>query len=420
MRWGAEPDVNLTVFIGAAGPFDHVFTNPLVDVTRFIRGQGITIKRGRSDEFTTFQSGSCTFELKNNDREFDPSNGASPYAAILKPGRLVIVIVDYDNTTEVLFTGYIDGWPRNWTKSTGTVRITAHDAISVLARTQTSPSLGGLVLDHPDDGKLDRGRLSGDLPQQTSGERILSLLQLGGFGATAELLQIDAGLTEVMAVEPSGNILGLIQAAETAEAGFFFVSRAGRLTFLDRHARFQEPRVADVQAVFTDSQYADLEVDHDLTQVWNDVTFTRPDGADQRVVDDDSVHDYGYISMRKDIPTVSDGETQARAEFYVDRYAQPQDRPAPIVISPRRDMDALFGRVLRRELLDRIQVQRTPLGVAPTTTFTGLVESIEHRISKESWTTTLGMSPIDVSEGDDFLILNDPTLGQLDNRTLAY
>ena len=73
-----------------------------------------------------------------------------------------------------------------------------------------------------------------------------------------------------------------------------------------------------------------------------------------------------------------------------------------------------------RELLDRIQVERTPLGVGPTVTYTGLVESIEHRITNESWTTTLAMSPIDVSEGDEFMVLDDATLGQINTRTLAY
>ena len=60
MRSGQiEPDVDIEVFITGAGPYDDLFTPPIVDVTPYIRGQGITIKRGRSDEFTSFQAGSC-------------------------------------------------------------------------------------------------------------------------------------------------------------------------------------------------------------------------------------------------------------------------------------------------------------------------------------------------------------------------
>lgn len=420
MQWQIEPDVDITVLISGASPFDHPFTGPFFDVTDKVRGQGISIKRGRSDEFTRFQAGSCTFTLRNDNREFDPSNVSSPYIDVLKPLRRVAVIAEYAGVQEALFTGFIDGWPRTWTHTTGSVPIVAHDQIAVMSRTDTSPSLGVLVLDHPDDGRLDQRRLSGDLPQQFTGERIEALLQLAGFGAAAEVLNIDTGLTEVLEVEPTGNILGLIQAAEEAEAGFFFVDKDGFIQFLDRHSRFRVPRIGDVQAVFTDSQYSNLEVDRGLTQVWNDVAFSRPGGNEQRVVNDESVHDYGYISRREEIPVVSDGETQARAEFWVDRYGMPQDRPAPIVINPRKNMAALFPQVAGRELLDRIQVERTPLGVTPTVTYTALVESIEHQITNESWTTTLGISPIDVSEGDDFLILDDATLGQLDVGTLAY
>lgn len=419
-RWEVEPDVQLRVVIAGAGPFDNPFTPPFIDVTDKIRGGGITIKRGRSDEFTAFQAGTCSFTLKNDNRDFDPSNLSSPYIDILKPSRVVVVDAFYAGVEYRLFLGYIDGWPRGWTKTTGSVQIVAHDQLAVMARTLTSPSLGTLVLDHPDDGKLDRGRLAGDLPQQFTGERVRALLQLAGFGTAPGFLALDTGVTEVVDVEPTGNILGLIQAAEQAEAGFFFVTRDGEITFLDRHSRFQDTRIGDVQAVFTDSQYASLEVDHNLTQVWNDVAFTRPEGTEQRVVDDESVHDYGYLSMRQEIPVVSDPEAYARADFWVDRYGQPQDRPAPIVINPRKNMPVLFPQVAGRELLDRIQVQRTPLGVGSTVTYTELVESIEHRITNSSWVTTLSGSPIDVSEGDDFLVLDDVTLGQLDSHTLAY
>ncbi len=421
MRWEIEPDVEIQVVIGAAGPFDNLLTPPIFDVTDKVRGDvGITIKRGRSDEFSAFQAGECSFTLKNDGREFDPSNVSSPYIDILRPSRAVAVDARYGGVTYRLFLGYVDGWPRSWTSTTGSVRVTAHDQIATMARTATSPSLGGLILDHPHEGRLDYGRLAGDLPQQLSGERILSLLQLAGFGSTAEALGIAVGLTEVAAVEPDGNVLGLVQDAATAEGGFFFVDREGVIRFLDRHSRFLDPRLAEVQAVFTDSQYADLEVDHNLVQVWNDVTFARPGGADQRVVDDTSVRQYGYLSRRQEIPVVSDPEAAARAEFWVDRYGFPQDRPAPIVVNPRRDMPALFPKVAGAELLDRIQVERTPLGVAPTETYTGLVESVEHRITNESWTSTFASSPIDVSEGADFMVLNDLTLGQINTHTLAY
>lgn len=639
MRWEIEPDVDLRVLLwGSVGPYDNAFAQPIYDITRYVRGQGIEIKRGRSDEFQGFQAGICKISLKNNGREFDPSltgtwlelpgvagstatamdstsfgitdldirvwasavdwtpggfgkvllsqwgsagnegwlfglssagnlqlsfttdgttdlnrtstvvpgfvdgssqwiratldanngaaghdvkfwrsidgvtwvqvgttvttagtvtpfnssadmiigdisaggltwagnvrkvevrngidgvivadpdftglsthhmdltdrrgnewmvNGAamigydddaSPFAPALQPMRRLQVIATYNETDRVLFTGYVDGWPRTWTSTTGTVDVTATDALGVMARAVISPSHGVLTLDDPIHGRLDAGRLAGDLPEQTSGERVTSLLQLAGFTAGANLIA-DTGLTQVMEIEPTGNILQLVQDAELAEAGFFFVDKDGQFQFYDRHSRFQKLRTADVQAVFTDDQYSGLEVDRNLTQVWNDVTFSRPTMADhdepnhQHFTDHQSLHDLGILSYSRELPVISDGETLARAEFWVDRYGHPKDRPSPITVRPRKNMAALFAVCAGMELLDRVQILRTPLQVGPTTTFTGLVEQVEHRITNESWETTFAISLIDVDDGAGFLILDDATLGQLGVGALAY
>jgi hypothetical protein len=465
--WKIEPDVDITVEIGPGGPFDNPSDLTNIDVTAYVEKQGITITRGRSDEFQAFQAGSCSFSLRNDGRQFDPSwtgavgegiidggddtvppidildaggtpsppadaldsiedSSGLPFAEILKPLRRVQVIATYQGIRYPLFVGYIDGWPRTWTKTTGSVPITAKDALSVMARALVAPSRGVFILDHPIQGRLDANRLSGDLPEQFTGERISSLIQLAGFseGSTAVL---DTGITRVLGIEPTGNVLQSIQQAEVAEAGFFFVSSDGVIRFHDRHSRFQKPRTANVQALFTDDQYSGLEIDQSLSQVWNDVEFTRPlpEGVDeeppgQRFINAQSQHDFGIISYEQEIPVLSDGETLGRAEFWVMRYGQPQDRPSPIVIKPRRDMAILFPACAGMELLDRIRIQRTPLGVGPATTFTGLVEQVEHRITNENWETTLAISPIDISEGADFLILDDPLLGNLDDEVLAF
>jgi len=418
--WKIQPDVDLRVVLFAAGPFDNPFDSDGTDVTDYVRNQGITISRGRSDKFTSFQAGTCGLTLKNNNREFDPSYPASPFAPLLKPLRRLQVTAIYQGTPYVLFTGYVQGWPRTWTKVSGDVTIVAHDAIGVMSRTTTGQSFGSLILDDPNRGRLDANRLNGDLREQMAGDRVGALLQLAGFAAGANF-EIDEGLTRIVAGDTPGNILNLIQEAETAEAGFFFVDREGVIRFLSRHARFLVDRLATVQATFTDCDYADLRVDHDLTQVWNDVTFTRPDGGPQNVKDDASIHDYGVIAYDREIPVVSDGDALGRAQFWRDRYSQPQDRPGPVLIRPRHNMAALFAAVAGSELLDRVEIERTPLAVGDPVTFTGLVESIEHRITNQTWETALGISPVDLADVDSFLRLDDPSLGELDaDNLLAY
>lgn len=463
MVWQVEPSVDLFVLLFDAGPFDNPFAKPFSHITDYVHGQGLTITRGRSDEFQAFQSGTCSFTLRNNNREFDPLNTSSPFAHLLKPMRRMSVLAARAGILYSLFDGYIEGWPRGWIATTGHVEIVAHDSLATMARAVITPSNGVLVLDEANQGRLDSGRLAGDLSQQFTGQRITALLQLAGFTAGSDLVA-DTGLTEVIGREPSGNILQLIQDAELAEAGFFFVDASGVTRFYDRHSRFQKPRTANVQMSFDDTQYSDLEVERNLNQVWNDVTFSRPspevvEGEDpqeapsltQQFTDHESLHDFGILSYTQEIPVVSDGETLGRAEFWVDRYGQPKDRPTPIVVKPRRDMATLFPACAGRELLDRIQIIRTgvvdvidggdlfvpfdsvdsgssstpPIDIydatdSLTVTYTGLVEQLSHTITQDDWQTTLAISPIDVDEGADFLILDDSTAGNLDQEVLAY
>src|SRR5262245_11441712 len=101
MRLGFSADVQVFVFVSAAGPFDNPDSFPGFDLSNYggfdyLDGKaGITISRGRSDEFTAFQSGTCTFTLRNDNREFDPTNASSPFIDILRPLRHVQVALAY-------------------------------------------------------------------------------------------------------------------------------------------------------------------------------------------------------------------------------------------------------------------------------------------------------------------------------------
>lgn len=424
--WAGDPAVDIFVVVNAAGPFDPPFTTPSFELTNtggknYVLGDaGISIDRGRPDEFSPFQQGELTLTLRNDNREFDPTNSSSPFLPILKPLRRIQVFVTYAGGLYSLFVGYIDGWPRTWSKTTGTVQIHAMDALSVMARAETSPSAGVLTFDDPLHGLFDHGRFAGALPQQLTGQRVVTLLQLAGFSDGTET-QIDVGNTLVVASEAEGNILGEIQDAERAEAGFFFMNSSGVIFFYDRYSRFRKPRTGTVQRVLSDSEYSGMQVDFDLGSTWNDVKFTRPDGLDpQTFVDETSLHDYGIRTFSDELPVTNDGELLARAQYFTARYGTPKDRPGPVQVKPRKNMASLFPFCARVELLDRIQLQRTPLGVGPTTTFTGLVEHISHDIDREQWVTTLTTSPIDVDDGVGFLIFDDATLGKFDTAQFAY
>lgn len=351
-------------------------------------------------------------------------DNSSPFASILKPRRRLTVLtgrLSDPTTLTILFVGFVEGWPQAWTNTTGSVEIVAHDLLSVLAQTTTSPASGVMIFDDPTFGYWDRFRYAGDLPQEFTGERVGSLIQMAGLSAQSVSLQ--TGLTQMVGLEPSGDVLGLCQEAEAAEAGFFFVDRGGNVIFLDRHSRFQHPRLSAVQASFTDQQYSGMTVDYDLTQMWNDVRFSRPPAAEgdvpleQAVTDEPSIATYGRRVFQRSVPVISDGETLARAEFWRDRYSQPLQRPSPVTLKPRKDIASLFLPVARMELLDRVQLVRTPLGIGDPVVFTGLVEQVQHRITSTEWDCTIAISPIDADAGQNFLFYDQ---GNWDEHTFAY
>ena len=117
-----------------SGPYLN--TVSWTDVTAYTRE--ITTRRGRSDEFQDFGSGSATVILDNRDRRFDPLNASSPYAPNLKPRTQIRVrasnTVGAVTTQYDVFRGFISGWPVSITEAgfDSTVTLECFDALGLL------------------------------------------------------------------------------------------------------------------------------------------------------------------------------------------------------------------------------------------------------------------------------------------------
>lgn len=107
-----------------------------VDVTAYVRE--ITTRRGRSDEFQDFGSGTATIVLDNRDRRFDPLNASSPYAGNLVPRKQIrvrAVTTSSPLITQDVYRGYVSGWPVSLTDAgfDSTVTLECFDALGLLA-----------------------------------------------------------------------------------------------------------------------------------------------------------------------------------------------------------------------------------------------------------------------------------------------
>jgi hypothetical protein len=106
----------------------------------------IDISRGRPDESSTVNPGTCTFTLNNRDGRFSPRNPLSPYFGILGRNTPVRVsIVQANGVRRYRFHGEIASWPQKWDQS-GTDVYVPVEAAGILRRLSQGANLAGSAL----------------------------------------------------------------------------------------------------------------------------------------------------------------------------------------------------------------------------------------------------------------------------------
>ena len=399
------------------------------DVTPYVDfSPGLSVKTGRSKELDTFQAGTCGFTLDNGDRRFDPLHDGGPYYGQLLDRVPVRVTLEYQGTDYPLFRGFVEGWPQRYTPADqiAYVPIVASDAFTILA--DVSSLSGGFTLDDADRGVLDEDRLSGPggstgggVVGELSGERVDALLDVSGWPET--LRDVALGSSTLQAQEIDEEMLAALQLVEVSEDGFFYVNAAGEVVFHGRHDRQTVPRMANVQATFSDQgplYYDDLMLlPSDWALVANDVRRTREGGVEQTVVDAASIGIRGRrTNSRSGLVVETDAQAMDLAQAHLNRYSVPGTRIDGLVIDPLNDPGQLWPEVLGRQVLDRIQVDRTPQQTGDPIELQVLIQGIEHQWTDWAWRTRWYVTPAD-EPSSFYFTLDDLALGVLDDDLLG-
>jgi len=102
-------------------------------VTSYVRL--VNTSRGRSDDFTDFDTGTAQVVLDNRSRLFDPFYTSGTYYGKLLPRKQIRVRATSGATTYDVFRGYIAGWPVSFTEAglDSTVTLQCFDALGLLA-----------------------------------------------------------------------------------------------------------------------------------------------------------------------------------------------------------------------------------------------------------------------------------------------
>lgn len=377
------------------------------DVAEFV--QNISISRGRSDQLQTFNAGTASITLLNNDRRFDPINSSSPYwnpttnTSGVTPRRKVTII----SNGVTIFVGRITDidvvYSPHQTVSTydnSTVTFSVADDFVLLANTSTSAVITPTA--------------------QLSGARVTAILDLPevNFPTTRSIATgvatLGGGATYDIGVDT--NILSYLQTVALSEQGYFFVARTGVITFTDRvAAAFASISLGFSDQSFTfDLRYQGLSVVYGQELLYNKIIVSNVGGINQVANDSASQTEFGISTLNlSGLLLNSDANALVLANDLLSKYKQPEYRFDLLRSAYNVCDNSQQISLASLEISQVIQITKSyPVGTPSTVVQLMSIESVKHTITGSNHVVEFGLAPANVVYQ---LILDDITFGVLDS-----
>jgi hypothetical protein len=272
---------------------------PVIDLSSTTRQ--IRITRGRNIMRDTYEAGTCTVRVIDQDGSFNPQNTSSIYYPYLTPLRKVRVAATTDTAQSFLFSGYVTDYKYTYPtgQELGYVDITCSDAFRLFGMANVS-------------GVADA------TAGQTTGTRIDKILDQVDFPSSMRI--IDTGTTTTQA-DPATtrSSLSAIQVAEFTEQGAFYVLSGGEVEFKDRNDVVGSLAATPIE--FNQSggiPYSDLRFAFDDKLIINSATMQRVGGSVVSSTDTDSIAKYFPHGMNvENLIAQTDAQVQDIADIYV-------------------------------------------------------------------------------------------------------
>lgn len=204
-------------------------------------------------------------------------------------------------------------------------------------------------------------------------------------------------VSSVSELTNSQYLLNEMQIVTDGEAGELYVDRSGVLKLVARDWFATSTRSNTSQVTFTDTgtgvfyDHASLRMAYDADLVRNDVTVSFTGNGNVNSVDATSVADFGSASETVSTYLADPTQAQTLADYLVTIYKNPKLRIEPFLVKGQRNPTYDFPLLLSLELLDRFTFVRTP-SVGSAVTQDMLLQSIEHRITPNTWETVINGS----------------------------
>jgi hypothetical protein len=342
----------------------------VADITSYVRSW--STQRGTQRELQRVEAGTASITLDNRSGRFTPQNTSSPYYPNLLPMRRIRIRATWNSVTYPIFQGFVEAWPATFPSGVDqVVEVSLVDGFKVLSLATISSSLSS----------------------QLSGARVGAVLDLVNWPAADR--SIATGISTVPAVTPTNqSALDHLQSIEHAEGGRLFMSRDGKVVFVDR-----TPGAAPSFSgrTWTDDgsgvmSYRDIALVFDDQLIVNDARLTRDNGTEQVASSASSKTRYGTRSLvESGIQLSTDNEVRDLAQELVGKYDEPVLRIEGLADNAMGH--ELWGSVLGRELRDRVLIVKNPVG-SSVLSQDSYIEGIAHDApGGGEWRTTLRVSP---------------------------
>lgn len=370
------------------GKFDEMTFGPDVvfsDISAYLRG--FSTARGFSREMQGWNPGQATFVLDNRKRYFSPSNlsSSSPFVVAgvsqIRPLRPFRITATYGGVTYPLYYGYATEWQETFAAAhaDGYVTVPCEDELSLLA-----------AFDGLEQTPVGAG--------ETSGRRIHRVLDNAGYTGARS---VELGQVTLQATTLAANAVTELKLVADSEGGALWAEADGAIVFEQQYALLENSRSNTVQATFGDGSgselpCSDIALAYSGDMVRNIASFARVGSTEQVTDSPESRQVYrDRRESRTDLLCETDAQVLGLAEWFVERFKDPEERVVRIVVKPRRDPKRLFPQVLGRKVRDLVQVVVRPLG-GGTITRTCHIAGISHEVSGDDWTTTFDLASASV------------------------
>ena len=373
----------------------------IVDVSNVV--SSITTNRGRNAQADQFQTGTLSLKIVDQNGDFNPQNGSSPYTGLLVPMRKVQITATHLGITYPIFTGFITSYTTTTPKTADDVVYTIIEAVDAfrLAQNAQIATVSGSGI-------------------QLSGARINALLD--AIAWPNSMRDIDAGLSTLQADPGTARTaLAAMQTVELSEYGALYVNAQGEFTFQDR--ALTASSIAGTPVVFNDNgsdiSYVDAVWRTDDTLVYNKADITRIGGSVQSASNAASIEKYFLHSYnQQNLLQQTDAEALDYASAYCASRAETSVRCDFITLDLyTANYAAGIVAALDLDFFDPITVSTTQPG-ASVLTKTLQVFGKAMTITPNSWRVTLTT----LESVIDSFILDNTTYGTLDTakNVLSY